>query len=494
MKKIVLTIGILFSGWFSAQSKFLTPEYWKAQPNVETVKADIAAGNDPSESNAGQFDVVTIAINNDAPLETIIYLMSQPGNATNKITHDGRIYLHWAAMRNNAPLVEYLLKGGSDMFAEDTGGRTPFVFGLIGGMQKETIEKFINAGYPLHQKDENGANLALQASLRDSEDLAITNYFISKGINVKETDKYGRTIVDYAAKAGNEALLSKLISAGYAYTDQALMFAAEGTRKTNELPIFVFLVEKLNIKANTVSPQGKNALHYLAGKDGSEASVKYLVEKGADVAKVDKEGATPLFYAARNKKSDNLKLILGQAKTAQTLVNTGNGQGQTPLMAAVQYGSLDSMGLLLDKGAKLDARNIKGANLLYYIFEGYNPRNPNAIKDITAKLALLKEKGFDFAQKDGNGNTILHLAAAKDIPALVELAYGYNADINAKNNEGETALIINAMVAKNDKILSQLVQWGADKTIKNSFDETAFQIATDNELLIKNKTDLNFLK
>jgi hypothetical protein len=83
----------LFSFAASAQrNTLLEQSFWRNQPNAEAVKAEVAKGSNPSELNRQAMDAVVMAINSGAPNETIKYLLEQPGNDVNKITHDGRIY------------------------------------------------------------------------------------------------------------------------------------------------------------------------------------------------------------------------------------------------------------------------------------------------------------------------------------------------------------------------------------------------------------------
>ena len=44
------------------------------------------------------------------------------------------------------------------------------------------------------------------------------------------------------------------------------------------------------------------------------------------------------------------------------------------------------------------------------------------------------------------------------------------------------------------KMLELLIELGASKEIETSFGETPYVLAVENELLVKNKIDLNFLK
>src|SRR6187431_3081114 len=101
----------------SAQQKntLLEQSFWKTNPDVTAVQAEIAKGNNPSESNDRSFDPVVLAINNDAPNATIKFLLEQPGNNVDKSTHDNRIYLHWASSKGNLEIIEYLIAKGSNI-------------------------------------------------------------------------------------------------------------------------------------------------------------------------------------------------------------------------------------------------------------------------------------------------------------------------------------------------------------------------------------------
>ena len=126
MKSIVvmLFLALSLSTFAQRTNIFLDREFWGTQPTVETVKQKIKEGNNPAEANANNFDGVVYATLQDAPLKTIIYMISQKGNDVNKLTHDGRTYAFWAAYKGNAELVEYLLENGAKTNITDDKGNT----------------------------------------------------------------------------------------------------------------------------------------------------------------------------------------------------------------------------------------------------------------------------------------------------------------------------------------------------------------------------------
>ncbi|MCU0384585.1 MAG: ankyrin repeat domain-containing protein, partial [Flavihumibacter sp.] len=231
MKKTVLFCLLLAPIFAMAQNNtLLRADFWKTNPDLGTVKAEIAKGNNPSEANGGNFDVVTMAINNNAATEVIKYLVAQDGNGVGKKTHDGRIYLHWAASRGNTEVVNYLLEKGSDINFGDDRGTIPLVYALANGQTNTAVyDALLKAGNNPKQKFQNGASLLLLGIAND-KDLLLSEYLVTKGLSYSDTDDLGRTAFDYAARSGNLELLKKLKAKGVKHSNHALLFAAQGGR------------------------------------------------------------------------------------------------------------------------------------------------------------------------------------------------------------------------------------------------------------------------
>jgi ankyrin repeat protein len=190
MKRIFIALLTLITFAAHAQTNTLLDQaFWQNHPDVNQVKAEIEKGSNPSQLNPSSFDPAVLAINAQAPVATIKYLLDQPGNSPDKLTHDGRTYLHWAANRGNTEVMEYLFSKGAKANVVDSHGATPLTFAAGSGQPNiQVYDIFAAHGVNLKKEvNQDGAN-ALLLAVSNDKDLTLTNYFISKGLDIKSTD------------------------------------------------------------------------------------------------------------------------------------------------------------------------------------------------------------------------------------------------------------------------------------------------------------------
>jgi len=500
MKKSVLRNGIL--GAFLAlgtlaqaqhANVFLDREFWGSNPTVAVVDSKIQAGNDPAQLNERSFDAVSTAILASAPNETIYHLLDQKGNDVNKLTHDGRTYIFWAANKGNIELMEYLLKKGAKTGILDNHGYSLLNFAAATGQTDTKVYDLCLAnGSKLTEVDHHGANALLLVSQR-AKDFETINYFTAKGLDLHGKDADGNGIFNYVAKSGNTDMLDQLIAKGVDYKTlnndgaNAMIFASKGGRgPANGLEVFKYLEGK-GLEANITTKSGVTPLHGLAGKSKDAEVINYFLDKGVDVNQADKYGNTAFLNAASNNDLAIVTLLEKQIKD----VNTKNKKGESALTLAVENNAPEVVSFLLDNGADVTVVDEAGNNLTAYLFDSYSRRNK---ENFNKKLDILTAKGLDISKPQANGNTLYHLALNNGSFELLKLATTNKANINAANNEGITPLLQSAMSAKNDKVLKYLLDNGADKSITTEFEESAYDLAGENELLKANNVNINFLK
>lgn len=517
MKLLLVALFTCVASFSQAQKNVLLEQsFWQSKPDVNQVKAEVEKGSNPSQFNPSSFDPVVMAINAEAPIETIKYLLDQPGNPVTKITHDSRVYLHWAASRGNVAIMEYLIAKGAKANLEDSHGTTPLNFAASAGQPNTQVyDLCLRNGADL-KKDLNhdGAN-ALLLAIANDKDLKLTDYFVAKGVDLKSTDAAGNNAFAYAARGGNVDLLKALQQRGVPVNANALIMASQGSRR-GTAPIEVYqYIESQGIKSTVTNKAGENVLHALVRRPRQNEIIQYFLGQGVDVNQADEEGNTAFMNAATsNRDVTVLEMLLPKVKN----INQGNQKGVTALAMAVRANSPEVVRLLIDKGADVKATDKAGDNLAAYLIQSYSgsgngpampPMNAGAgprpeggpqmqggsrMADFDAKLKLLQEKGLDLKAPQKNGNTLYHLAVAKNDLSLMKQLEPMQIDVNARNQEGMTALHKAAMVAKDETMMKYLLSVGAKKDIPTNFKETAFDLASENESLAKNNVSVNFLK
>lgn len=111
------------------------------------------------------------------------------------------------------------------------------------------------------------------------------------------------------------------------------------------------LLAQPGLKIDALNAAGESAL-MMAALKGDTEGVKLLLERGA---KVNQPGWSALHYAASGPEPE----IVGTLLERGAEVDAVSPNGTTPLMMAAQYGSEDSVKLLLERGADPNRRNQK---------------------------------------------------------------------------------------------------------------------------------------
>jgi len=96
------------------------------------------------------------------------------------------------------------------------------------------------------------------------------------------------------------------------------------------------------------------------------------------------------------------------------------------------------------------------------------------------------EAGADINAKDGDGNTILHVAAGEGLPGIVIGLVGRGADINIRNNAGETAID----VAKKNKDSARALKF-LENSRMSDIQENVDAMDVDNTQVISRKRERN---
>ncbi|GMT18989.1 hypothetical protein PFISCL1PPCAC_10286 [Pristionchus fissidentatus] len=295
--------------------------------------------------------------------------------------------------------------------------------------------------------------------------LGVLEMLIQRGVPVDECGNGGRTALRAAAWAGHREIVACLLK-------------AKGD------------VEKRD-------SEGRTALMAAAFMENHEI-VEDLLRSGADVNCVDSSGATALHLVLSNgckserhrltlntllnfKANSNLSDSHGRAcihlaayhgdECIETIaryadqIDLQDSDGRTPLMLAASQGQMDSVQMLVSRGADIDAIDEQGRTALML----------GAIHGHLAIVDLLLSMGADEGHKDNDGATALHYAVRHKCVELTR-ALATTSTVSTCDSQGNTPLIV-AAEYPNVEVISVLLHCGSSPSAQSLHGLSALRVA-----------------
>jgi ankyrin repeat protein len=367
-----------------------------------------------------------------------------------------------AAAGGHAAIVRLLLEAGADANTQQADGETVLMLASRSG-SLGAVEALLAGGAAVDARESLHAQTALMWAAAEGHDDVI-RALVKSGADLRARSKMGFTPLLFAARQGHRRAVGTLLDLG-SRLDESLSVSSVETaggvaREQRQANLDAFLLAASNAHfelaadlldrgANpNTAPRGWTALHLVSwvrkmGDAGSNDPpphgsgtmtslefVKKLVAHGADV----------------NAKVTSRRLPVGSSRL--------NFVGATPFFLAARTADLELMRVLVDLGADPNVATVDGTTALMVAagvgsaLPGEEPGTEHeALDAIKVALAL----GGDVNAVDANGDSAMHGAAYKHLPAVAQFlgAAGARVEIwNRPNKDGFTPLQIAAGIQR----------------------------------------------
>ncbi|MFA6508239.1 MAG: ankyrin repeat domain-containing protein, partial [Treponemataceae bacterium] len=360
------------------------------------------------------------------------------------------------------------------------------VFSLLEKGENAKAREFFKGRADINGADAKGRTPLHIAAIKKDPDLIV--FLLSKGAKIDALDADGKTAMKIVYEADDDACVKVLAEAGSniffneadaANTAQLLM--------ANKKLLMTVLTAK---NVNTVDKKGKTLLHFATIAADKDA-VAIILGKSANVNAQDEKSDTSLDYAFSKPDSiehirvaETLILAGGRSKTELLAycvppIKTSNfdirfEDGLSPLHFAAREGHLGVIKYLIEKKAKVDAKNASGAPPLQEAFR-------------MGKLAaaeLLIQAGANVNARDAKGNSAMHLVMPHSSRlAGLELLLANKADPNIKDDHGDSPLHVVVGTNLGIDVARKLIQNSADPNIRNTEGMTPLHTAVERDRL-----------
>lgn len=213
------------------------------------------------------------------------------------------------------------------------------------------------------------------------------------------------------------------------------------------------------------TPDRFSSLHLAAYSRVLPLVIKIQLHQPHTVNWKDSQGLTALCWAAEGGHEATMRLLLEKGAD----VNMQDNNGMTELHGAAMYGHEAVVQLLLEKGAGVDVQDDCRMTVLHWA----------TVNGHEAVVQLLLEKGAGVNVQDGIGRTALYEAAKNGYEVIMHLLLEKGAGVDVQDDNGMTALH-EAATGGHEAMVRLLLEKGAGVDIQDIFMRTALHKAAEN--------------
>ncbi|MDR0290840.1 MAG: ankyrin repeat domain-containing protein [Treponema sp.] len=401
----------------------------------------------------------------DSPLHVLVSLNRSPDTVRTLLNSDadisarnitGKTPLFLAVQENRIALIPLLLSSGSDIFAADNSGITPFDFAMR--TRGPVLDALITR--ETAQQQDSAGNTILHLAVQNRGDTVIIGKILAQNAAIDSRNRAGDTALHIAARLDQREAGEYILSRG------ANIFFSNSA---GESPLFIALTHRSGVLQWMFNPEtvaahdglGNTMLHYVSLWK-MDRHIPFIIEKGVSTEAANATGETPLFWAVKYDGASTVQTLL----RAKANLHARDSLGNSVLHAAVRWNAKNAVTTLLNAGIDANVHSLSMTTPLH-----------EAVRlGITDIAVILINRGADLEVRDSGGNTPFMEAVKAGHIATVDLLARMGANAMTRNANGDTPLHV-AIAQENKPVINSLLGKGVSIHARNTQNRTPFQVA-----------------
>ena len=316
----------------------------------------------------------------------------------------------------------------------------------------------------------------LMSALKEDRGLSVINILLKYGADPMQKDAEKRNSIMYAAKySSSPEVLERLIKNNsiFNFSRRKKILKTDKNGKNafdyvqeNSSPNEMIEVLRKFIKEKTEEPEESEQILEEEQKKQEEAQIPENI-KTEETARKDEK-------AEIEQKTENPKL---PEENAENKKNEENGSAENvslnPILQNEDEDKASSTEKRQEFERKIEISPYEKTNLFDYALENDSNEVPQK-----STPSILRKFIENADKRDSEGRTKLMNASKKGDLSLTEDLIFSKADVNAKDDDGWTALMFASRFSENDKIVEKLIENGADIKAKNNYGVSSLKLAS----------------